>query len=248
MGGGDLNLKKSWHPGTLKNQTIVWEREQKLLEEERKLKELRKELENEREREKLYELQGKKKVRLEWMYSASYNNEKELSKDKEDYLLGKKRVDLDTLTSKEDQQANFHFATNSIYGVSANSANDFKSKIRDDPLLAFRKKEQEAMDLLAKRQMLAQESTKQKGSKTKKSKKSKRNEKHRSRSPESDRRARRSYDDSDHRDGYRTERKREHAKDSNSRYHRSHSRSRSPSHRSRGHSSMDRHGNRHYYE
>jgi hypothetical protein len=41
MGGGDLNLKKSWHPGTFKNQEIVWKKEQKLIEEKKKLAQLR---------------------------------------------------------------------------------------------------------------------------------------------------------------------------------------------------------------
>jgi hypothetical protein len=60
MGGGDLNLKKSWHPNTLKNQEIVWKKEQKLAEEKKKLAQLRKELEAERDREFLMGIQRKK--------------------------------------------------------------------------------------------------------------------------------------------------------------------------------------------
>ena len=51
--GGDLNLKKEWHPGTFKNQEIVWKREQEVLAEERKVAILLKEKHDERLREEL---------------------------------------------------------------------------------------------------------------------------------------------------------------------------------------------------
>ena len=150
--GGDLNLKKSWHPGTLKNQTIVWEREQKLIEEQRRLKELRKELEDEREKERLYELQGKRNVRLEWMYSASYadNDKEHISKEKEELLLGKKQVDWTKYEPEMEKEKEFDLKQSSAYGINANTDHDFKSKVRDDPLLIFKRQEQEALELLGK--------------------------------------------------------------------------------------------------
>ncbi|KAJ1962827.1 RNA-splicing factor, partial [Dispira parvispora] len=49
MGGGDLNMKKSWHPMTYRNQEKLWKAEQKAAEEQKKLEQLRKEKEEERE-------------------------------------------------------------------------------------------------------------------------------------------------------------------------------------------------------
>jgi hypothetical protein len=150
MGGGDLNLKKSWHPGTLKNQTIVWQRQQKLIEEQKRLKELRKELEDEREKERLYELQGKRKQRLEWMYSASHeNNPQQITKDKEELLLGRKTVDWSKYEDAPQVVKEFERnESNSQYGINANTDHDFKAKVRDDPLLIFKKQEQEALQQL----------------------------------------------------------------------------------------------------
>ncbi|XP_015765538.1 PREDICTED: pre-mRNA-splicing factor CWC25 homolog [Acropora digitifera] len=53
MGGGDLNLKKSWHPQTLRNVERVWKAEQKADAESKKIEQLRKELEEERAREEM---------------------------------------------------------------------------------------------------------------------------------------------------------------------------------------------------
>lgn len=53
MGGGDLNLKKSWHPQTLKNIERVWKAEQKHDAERKKIDELQKELKEERAREEI---------------------------------------------------------------------------------------------------------------------------------------------------------------------------------------------------
>ncbi|XP_075579056.1 pre-mRNA-splicing factor CWC25 homolog isoform X3 [Pelecanus crispus] len=39
MGGGDLNLKKSWHPQTLRNVEKVWKAEQKHEAERQKMEE-----------------------------------------------------------------------------------------------------------------------------------------------------------------------------------------------------------------
>uniref|UniRef100_A0A3Q3IS05 CBF1-interacting co-repressor CIR N-terminal domain-containing protein n=1 Tax=Monopterus albus TaxID=43700 RepID=A0A3Q3IS05_MONAL len=53
MGGGDLNLKKSWHPQTMKNIERVWKAEQKYEAERKKIEELQKELRQERAREEM---------------------------------------------------------------------------------------------------------------------------------------------------------------------------------------------------
>lgn len=47
------NLKKSWHPQTLRNVEKVWKAEQKAEAESKKIEQLRKELEEERAREEM---------------------------------------------------------------------------------------------------------------------------------------------------------------------------------------------------
>jgi hypothetical protein len=104
MGGGDLNMKKSWHPVLLVNQERVWKAEKAANEDKKALAQLRKEREEERQLQELQALQeaatGKKRVdKLDWMYAAPGNEGGALAgqrlgdKDMEDYLLGKKRVD-----------------------------------------------------------------------------------------------------------------------------------------------------------
>jgi hypothetical protein len=57
MGGGDLNLKKSWHPSTFRNQERVWKEERKHTEEQQKIDQMRKELEEERQVQELQRMQ-----------------------------------------------------------------------------------------------------------------------------------------------------------------------------------------------
>lgn len=53
MGGGDLNLKKSWHTGTFKNQERVWKKERQAEEEKKKVDLLLRERADERAQEEL---------------------------------------------------------------------------------------------------------------------------------------------------------------------------------------------------
>jgi hypothetical protein len=54
--GGDLNLKKSWHPQLLSNQKRVWEEERKALEERKKTDQMMKERQEERHIQEIQEL------------------------------------------------------------------------------------------------------------------------------------------------------------------------------------------------
>lgn len=98
MGGGDLNMKKSWHPLLHSNQERVWKQEKKAYEERKKLDELRRERDQEREMQELQRLQeeagGKKKVdKVDWMYATPSAGGGPSATELEDYLLGKKSVD-----------------------------------------------------------------------------------------------------------------------------------------------------------
>ncbi|KAI9494909.1 hypothetical protein BDB00DRAFT_786759 [Zychaea mexicana] len=99
MGGGDLNLKKSWHPATLKNQERVWKEERKHSDEQKKIEQMKKELMEERQLQELQQLQeqaGSKQRsdRLDWMYAAPNSSSAGGNQDDmEAFLLGKKSVD-----------------------------------------------------------------------------------------------------------------------------------------------------------
>lgn len=106
MGGGDLNLKKSWHPATFRNQERVWKKEHEAEEEKKKLELLLKDREMERQFQELQRLSGIKKGigRLEWMYAAGPSSSEELiSQDREAYLLGKRSIDK-ILNSREKNE------------------------------------------------------------------------------------------------------------------------------------------------
>ncbi|RIB07476.1 Pre-mRNA splicing factor-domain-containing protein [Gigaspora rosea] len=149
MGGGDLNMKKSWHPLLIKNQERVWKEEQKALEEQKKLTQLMKEKEEERQLQELRKLQesagGRKgPERLDWMYAAGPNQSSSAkAQELEDFLLGKKSVgkliDNSTALSKLSE-SNDVFT--SAMNPNANSYRDTQSKIREDPLLLIKKTEQ----------------------------------------------------------------------------------------------------------
>ncbi|RKP25955.1 Pre-mRNA splicing factor-domain-containing protein, partial [Syncephalis pseudoplumigaleata] len=145
MGGGDLNLKKSWHTGTFRNQEMVWKREQEVAEENKKLEQLRKELEEERQLQELQRIQeasgGRKRTeRLEWMYAAGPGQSAATrTADLEQYLLGKKRAD-DKLSGGSTSL--FQKAMNQ----QANSARDMYAKVREDPLFLIKKQEQHSLE------------------------------------------------------------------------------------------------------
>lgn len=107
------NLKKSWHPNTIKNQERVWRAEQADAAEKRKLAELKQEISAERDRDELYRIgkssgvlpaggglgsgslggggvdggggnSGSGAKKLEWMYRGAEN-----LLNREEYLLGR---------------------------------------------------------------------------------------------------------------------------------------------------------------
>lgn len=81
MAPGDLNLKKSWNPALIKNQTKIWKQEQKLLEEFKRIKEKQQEYEQEKNDLELLSLKYKNKgtiskddklklSKMDWMYEG----------------------------------------------------------------------------------------------------------------------------------------------------------------------------------
>ncbi|KAI0375160.1 hypothetical protein BV20DRAFT_251811 [Pilatotrama ljubarskyi] len=180
MGGGDLNMKKSWHPLLLKNQERVWLEEKKALEEKKKLDQLRKEKEEERQLQELQRLQEeqtgrKRQEKLEWMYATPATGSNQNPNDLEDYLLGKKRVDK-ILTADEHEKIGA--AHKSFIATQyANTARDTAAKIREDPLLAIKQQEQAAYQALMSNPLRLRELQEKTGIKLKKDKKDKKDKK-----------------------------------------------------------------------
>lgn len=219
MGGGDLNLKKSFHPTLRRNQQAVYEEEQKALAERKRTQQRVNEIKEERAKEELQrQLEaagGKKRVdRVDWMYQGPTDGQVGTSEETEAYLLGKRRID-NLIKGTDHKKLEKSSGEDSFMALqNANSARDTASKIRDDPLLAIKRQEQaayEAMmnDPIKRRQLMANmgiEDEKKKGrSRDKEHRHRHKHRRHRSRS----------------RDSEGDERRRK-------RRHRSYSRSRSP--------------------
>ncbi|ENH64003.1 Pre-mRNA-splicing factor CWC25 [Fusarium oxysporum f. sp. cubense race 1] len=165
MGGGDLNLKKSFHPALRRNQQAVWDEEQKALAErkrtQQRIDEIKEELKNEEVQRQLEAAGGKKRVdRVDWMYQGPNDGEGGTTEESEAYLLGKRRID-NLIKGTEHKKLEKDAGTESFMALqNANTARDTAAKIRDDPLLAIKRQEQaayEAMmnDPIRRRQLLS---------------------------------------------------------------------------------------------
>ncbi|CAI4049456.1 hypothetical protein SKDZ_14G0840 [Saccharomyces kudriavzevii ZP591] len=150
MGSGDLNLLKSWNPKLMKNRKKVWETEQDLVNEQQKLNTRLKEIEKERELNELLDESNKnhpgglksdlrlKKSGLEWMYQDA-----KLSDEKEDYLLGKKKLDSSILNQPTAAAAAAAAAPKNAASTAsaATSKGSHKKKsklLKDDPMSKFK--------------------------------------------------------------------------------------------------------------
>ncbi|OAQ59857.2 pre-mRNA-splicing factor CWC25 [Pochonia chlamydosporia 170] len=200
MGGGDLNLKKSFHPTLRRNQQAVYEEEQKALAERKRTQQRVNEIKEERAKEELQrQLEaagGKKRVdRVDWMYQGPTDGQVGTSEETEAYLLGKRRID-NLIKGTDHKKLEKSAGEDSFMALqNANSARDTASKIRDDPLLAIKRQEQaayEAMmnDPIKRRQLMANmgiEDEKKKGrSRDKEHRHRHKHRRHRSRSRDSE--------------------------------------------------------------
>jgi hypothetical protein len=154
--GGDLNLKKSWHPVLMSNQRKVWEEEKKALEERKRIDQMMKERQEERQIQELQEMQeaagGKKRLnRVDWMYSGPSSGQAGTTEEMEGYLLGKRRIDGLIKKTAEVKSLEKGSDKESFLALqNANTARDTAAKIRDDPMLAIKKQEQAAYEAMLK--------------------------------------------------------------------------------------------------
>lgn len=147
--GGDLNLKKSWHPHLRKNQERVWKEEKSALEERKLIDKLRREREEEAAVEELQKLQaesGGKVVqrRVDWMY-AGPSGDTGVTEEREGYLLGKRRIDNLLKSDTQSLQKGAAVGIDAVADPSANanSTRDTQKKVLQDPLLMIQKQKME---------------------------------------------------------------------------------------------------------
>ena len=151
--GGDLNLKKSWHPVLMSNQRRVWEEEKKALDERKRIEQMMKERQEERQIQELQEMQeaagGKKRLnRVDWMYSGPSAGQTGTTEEMEGYLLGKRRID-GLIKGTEHKKLEKNTDEESFMALqNANTLRDTAAKIREDPMLAIKKQEQAAYEAL----------------------------------------------------------------------------------------------------
>ncbi|CAG8890880.1 unnamed protein product [Penicillium egyptiacum] len=170
--GGDLNLKKSWHPGLIKNQERVWLEEKRALDERKQIAQLQREREEERQMEEIQRLQeasGKTKQhrRVDWMYQAPSTETGHYSEEMEGYLLGKRRIDGVLLKNDPDTKklgkGSEVVGNGAAAGPSIASARDTMSKVMADPLLEVKKREQAAYEAMVKETLRRKEREKERG-------------------------------------------------------------------------------------
>lgn len=167
MGGNDLNLKKSWHPQLMSNQRRVYDAEQAALQErkvtEARIEEIRRERQIEETQKQLEASGGPKRVdRVDWMYQGPNDGGRD-EYSSEAFLLGKRRIDSILRgddAKKLEKTAGPAGGTPAPVSIVAN-ARDISAKIREDPLVAIKRQEQEAYQAMMKdpskrRQLLAQ--------------------------------------------------------------------------------------------
>ena len=159
MGGGDLNLKKSWHVALQSNQKKVYNAEKVALEERKKIEVRKRELEEELSMMELARMQEAaggtpRQNRVDWMYQGSNSGTNNL--DNEAYLLGKRRVDNLILKEKDEVKEAKPDQLGVAEMVPAISARDIATKTALDPLLAIEKQRREMKEREIEKQIRRQ--------------------------------------------------------------------------------------------
>ncbi|KAF3955522.1 hypothetical protein CMV_019265 [Castanea mollissima] len=144
--------KKGWHTGSLRNIENVWKAEQKRDAEDKKLEELRKQIQEERERHEFRLLQEQaglvpKQERLDFLYDSGLAVGKGSSSDGGGFkALEAKTADTGKATEAAAAAAASSSAVpGALFEDKPQSANDAWRKLHSDPLLMIRQREQEAL-------------------------------------------------------------------------------------------------------
>lgn len=158
-------MKKSWHPQRSGNIAATNKAEAEAIAERKKLQQRLQEIEEERRKEEIQKTLeatgGKPRLqRVEWMYSGPNDGAGDAAEN-EAYLLGKRRIDK-LLQDNEVKKLQKQPSQDAVAAVPTPLTNtrDMATKIREDPLLAIKRQEQQAYeammnDPIKRRQLLA---------------------------------------------------------------------------------------------
>ncbi|XP_050227157.1 uncharacterized protein LOC126676877 [Mercurialis annua] len=147
--------KKGWHTGSLRNIENVWKAEQKNDAEQKKLEELRKQIQEERERSEFRQLQEQaglvpRQERLDFLYDSGLAVGKGSSSSAAGGSSGVAFKALEEVVPPTTENASASAAASStvlgaLFEDKPHSANDAWRKLHSDPLLLIRQREQEAL-------------------------------------------------------------------------------------------------------
>ncbi|XP_010519097.1 PREDICTED: pre-mRNA-splicing factor CWC25 homolog, partial [Tarenaya hassleriana] len=144
--------KKGWHTGSLRNIENVWKAEQKNEAEQKKLEELRLQIQQERERSEFRALQEQaglapRQERLEFLYDSGLAVGKPNASSSGHGVSFQTqeqpaKADTSNISNNAQQQQS---APGALFEDKSHSANDAWRKLHSDPLLLIRQREQEAL-------------------------------------------------------------------------------------------------------
>ncbi|KAJ1702445.1 hypothetical protein LUZ63_002224 [Rhynchospora breviuscula] len=139
--------KKGWHTGSLRNVENVWKAEQKHEEEQRKLEELRKQIQEEREKSEFRLLQEQaglvpRQERLDFLYESGLSVGKGSSEGFKALQEPTPQADSTAAAASSSKKA---AAPGALFEDTPQSANDAWRKLHTDPLLLIRQREQDAL-------------------------------------------------------------------------------------------------------
>lgn len=142
--------KKGWHTGSLRNIENVWKAEQKHEAEQRKLEELRKQIQEERERDEFRLLQERagltpRQERLEFLYDSGLAVGKTSSEGFKALEAYPSEKPTSASASGSAPSSSQSAAPGALFEEKPQSANDAWRKLHSDPLLMIRQREQEAL-------------------------------------------------------------------------------------------------------
>ncbi|XP_030546462.1 pre-mRNA-splicing factor CWC25 homolog [Rhodamnia argentea] len=144
--------KKGWHTGSLRNIENVWKAEQKHDAEQKKLEELRKQIQEERERDEFRVLQEQagilpRQERLEFLYDSGLAVGKGSSEGVAFKALDKPNEAASSSAASASASASGPASATpgALFEDKSYSANDAWRKLHSDPLLLIRQREQEAL-------------------------------------------------------------------------------------------------------
>ncbi|GAB4823689.1 hypothetical protein N2152v2_010735 [Parachlorella kessleri] len=150
--GGPLAFlnKKTWHPGRVQNLEEVWKREQAAAKEEQQMRDLQKQIAEERAREELHQVAEAaghkiKSDRLDWMYQGGMQARQEADQRLEAAAGAGEAAAEQQQQEEQPSRVDQAVALPSFYAEDTPaSANEVWQRLHSDPLFAIKQQEHAA--------------------------------------------------------------------------------------------------------